>query len=175
MRDLFQTLKRAIIWLLEQAVIVTVAMLVLDVLWGVFTRFLMDSPSRWTEEVATFLLIWVSLLGAAVAFDRQEHLGVDYFVQKLDLASQRILRMVVQLVVFTFVAAAMVYGGYVLVSETLQSGQLTPALEIKMGYVYLAVPVSGMFIMLTCLERMVELLTEHGRITEDSTNPGEAL
>lgn len=175
MRDSFRTSKQAVIWLLEQAVIVAVAILVLDVLWGVFTRFLLDSPSRWTEEVATFLLIWVSLLGAAVAFDRQEHLGVDYFVKKLDPTAQLILRIVVQLVVFAFAAAAMVYGGYVLVSETLQSEQLTPALEIKMGYVYLAVPVSGLFIMLSSLERIFALIFEDETVTEDSANTDEAI
>lgn len=174
MLNLFLKTKRAVKWLLEQTVIVAVAILVLDVLWGVLTRFLINSPSRWTEEVATFMLIWVSLLGAAVAFDRQEHLGVDYFVKKLDLTSQLILKVVVQIVVFTFVGAAMVYGGYVLVSETLKSGQLTPALEIKMGYVYLAVPVSGMFIMLSCLERIVEVLAGQELATEDTTNQGEA-
>lgn len=174
MWDLFQAFKRVVNRLLEQAVIVAVAILVLDVLWGVFTRYLLDSPSRWTEEVATFLLVWVSFLGAAVTFDRQEHLGVDYFVKKLDSAAQLILKIVVQFVVLAFVGAAMIYGGYVLVSETLKAGQLTPALEIKMGYVYLAVPVSGLFIMLSCLERIVELLTGQEQTTEDSTNTGEA-
>ena len=109
-----------------------------------------------------------------MTFDRQQHLGVDYFVKKLDPAAQLILTVVVQLVVIAFVGAAMVYGGYVLVSETLQSGQLTPALEIKMGYVYLAVPVSGLFIMLSCLERIVELLSGQELASEDSTNTGEA-
>ncbi len=174
MWDLFQAFKRAVNRLLEQAVIVTVAILVLDVLWGVFTRYLLDSPSRWTEEVATFLLVWVSFLGAAVTFDRQEHLGVDYFVKKLDPAAQLILKIVVQLVVLAFVGTAVVYGGYVLVSETLQSGQLTPAPEIRMGYVYLAVPVSGLIIILSCLERIVESLSGQELAAEDSTNTGEA-
>jgi TRAP-type C4-dicarboxylate transport system permease small subunit len=68
-------LKAALVRLLEWIVIVVVAALVLDVLWGVFSRFVLRSPSRWTEEVATILLIWVSLLGAAVAFGRNEHWG----------------------------------------------------------------------------------------------------
>ncbi len=174
MWDLFRRSKQAVIWLLEQAVIVAVAILVLDVLWGVFTRFVLDSPSRWTEEVATFTLIWVSLLGAAVAFDRQEHLGVDYFVKKLDPTAQLILAVVVQLVVLVFAASAMVYGGFELVTKTLNSEQLTPALEMKMGYVYLAVPLSGLFIMLSCLERILELLFGQELAAEESTNSGEA-
>ena len=152
--------KQAVVWLLERLVILTVAILVLDVLWGIFSRVL-GSPSRWTEELATYLLVWVALLGAAVAFDRQEHLGVDYFVKKLDAQSQRLLAIVGQLVVLGFATAAMVYGGFVLVLDTLDSGQLTPALQIKMGYVYLAVLISGVFTVLSCLERIGELLLRY--------------
>ena len=167
MRNQLIALRHKLSWLLEQAVILAVATLVLDVLWGVCTRFMLGSPSRWTEEVATFLLIWVALLGAAVAFGRREHLGVDYLVKKLDPATQVLMEVVAQIVVIAFAAAAMIYGGYVLVSETLQSGQVTPALGIRMGYVYLAVPVSGVFIVLFCLEQISELLA--GRDSNDES------
>ena len=150
-------IKQQITWLLEQFVVLIVAALVLDVLWGVCTRFILGTPSRWTEEVATFLLIWVSLLGAAVAFSRDEHLGLDYFVKKLDTDAQRLLAVIVQGLIIAFATSVMVFGGYVLVAETLRAGQVTPALGIKMGYVYLAVPVSGIFIIVFSLERIVEL------------------
>jgi TRAP-type C4-dicarboxylate transport system permease small subunit len=146
---------------LEWVVIVLVACLVLDVLWGVCSRFVLQAPSRWTEEVATTLLIWVSLLGAAVAFSRKEHLGVDYLMNRFDPAARRLMAIVGQLLIIFFAAAVMIYGGYVLVSETLKAGQVTPALGIRMGYVYVAVPVSGVFITLFGLERIVELGTGH--------------
>lgn len=145
-------------WLLEQCVVVIVAALVLDVLWGVFSRFILGAPSRWTEEVATFLLIWVAFLGAAVAFSRDEHLGLDYFVKKLDKEAQWLLALIVQSLVIAFTTAVMIFGGYVLVSETLKAGQVTPALGLRMGYVYLAVPLSGLFINLFSVERVAELL-----------------
>jgi len=162
-------LKQSLEKLLEFAVIAVVGALVLDVLWGVCTRFLLNSPSRWTEEVAIMLLIWVSLLGAAVAFGRGQHLGVDYFVKKLDPSAQRLMAGVVQLVVMAFATLAMVYGGYMLVTETFQSGQLTPALGIKKGYAYLPVPISGVFILLFCGENFLELIRgKSENIVEDN-------
>jgi TRAP-type C4-dicarboxylate transport system permease small subunit len=183
MRNRLVALRHKLAWLLEQAVILAVAALVLDVLWGVCTRFVLGSPSRWTEEVATFLLIWVALLGAAVAFGRREHLGLDYFVKKLDPSAQLLMSMVGQIIVIAFATSAMTYGGYVLVTETLQSGQVTPALGIKMGYVYLAVPISGVFIVLFCLEQIAELLADcdlRENLTEQSpashrSESGEAV
>jgi TRAP-type C4-dicarboxylate transport system permease small subunit len=159
-------IKNALVRLLEWIVIIVVAALVLDVLWGVLSRFALRWPSRWTEEMATILLIWVSLLGAAVAFGRNEHLGIDYLVKKFDPSARRLMAIVVQGIVAVFAGAVLVYGGYVLVSETLRAGQVTSALGIRQGHVYLAVPISGAFILLFCLERIVELIL--GRAGDDS-------
>ena len=58
-----------------------------------------------------------------------------------------------------FASAVLLWGGYVLVSKTVASGQLSPALNLNMGYVYLAVPISGAFIVLFCVENIVEILS----------------
>ena len=50
------------------------AALVLDVLWGVISRYVLGSQSRWTEELAIYLLVWVSLLGATLVFRERAHL-----------------------------------------------------------------------------------------------------
>jgi len=140
---------------LEVAVMVVMALLVLDVLWGVVSRFLLGEQARFTEEVATYLLIWVSLLGASVAFEAGEHLGVDYFVGLLERSTRPLVSVLINLTVAFFAGMVMVYGGYVLVSRTLASNQLSPAMEIPVGYVYLAVPISGLFILLFCAENIV--------------------
>ncbi len=158
--------------ILEVAVILLVATLLFDVLWGVMSRFLLNSPSRWTDELATILLIWVSLLGACVAYRAKAHLGVDYFVGKLDISVQRWVELFVNLIVAFFAIAVMVIGGYILVVKTLQDGQMSPSLGIKIGYSYLAVPISGIFITLFCLENIIENLTDKtdATIVEKSHN-----
>jgi len=150
-------LKLLLTRVLEWAVILIMAALVFTVLWGVFSRFVLAEPSRWTEELATFLLTWVALLGAAVGFSRQQHLGVDVLVNLLDPAARRLVALVVQLLILLFSCAVMLWGGYVLVSETLSSGQTTPALGLRMGYVYLAVPISGLFFVLFTTEQLIEV------------------
>jgi TRAP-type C4-dicarboxylate transport system permease small subunit len=162
--------KRIVDRLLEFLLMVSVATMTLVVLWGVLTRFVVGDPSHWTEEVATNLLIWVALLGAAVAFSRQEHLGLDYFVLKLDPQAQRGVAILGQLAVLTFAASAMIYGGYVLASETFAAGQVTPVMGMKMGHVYLAVPLSGAFICLYSVERIVDLVQGKGSIVTPATS-----
>ncbi|MEQ8848908.1 TRAP transporter small permease [Botrimarina sp.] len=131
------------------------AALVLIVLWGVFTRFVLSAASWWTEESARLLLIWLTMLGGAAAWARAEHLGVDYFAQKLHPDAQRLVALTVELFVIAFAASVLVYGGVVLVAETLRMGQTTAALEVPMGLVYLAVPLGGAGIVLFSLERAI--------------------
>jgi TRAP-type C4-dicarboxylate transport system permease small subunit len=143
---------------LEVLVMLVVAILVLDVLWQVFTRLVLRDPSTITEELATFMLIWVALLGAAVALGRGAHLGIDYFVGKLPARARVFTEVIVFLVVAAFSVLVMVVGGIDLVSSMLELGQESPALRVKMGYVYLAVPISGFFLTLYAVIGLVERL-----------------
>jgi TRAP-type C4-dicarboxylate transport system permease small subunit len=141
---------------LEALVAVVMAVLVVDVIWQVFTRYVLRAPSSWTEELATFLMIWVALLGASVGLNRGAHLGIDYFVQKLPAR----WRLLTEVLVFTctglFSLLALTIGGATLVVRTLHLEQVSPALGIRMGYVYLALPISGFFLTLYSAQFLVE-------------------
>ncbi len=146
--SLLATLKRILDRSLEVLVMAVVAVLVLDVLWQVFTRFILNHPSTWTEELAVFMLIWVSLLGAAVALNRGAHLGIDYFVGKLPGRARLWTEVFVFFCIAVFSLFVMIIGGIDLVASNLELGQQSPALGVEMGYVYLAVPISGFFLTL---------------------------
>ena len=143
---------------LESLVMVVVAVLVLDVLWQVFTRFILNDPSTWTEELAVFMLIWVSLLGAAVALGRGAHLGIDYFVGKLPPRARVTTEVFAFFCIAAFSLLVMVVGGIDLVASTLQLEQISPALGVPMGYVYLAIPISGFFLTLYAIVGLAERL-----------------
>jgi TRAP-type C4-dicarboxylate transport system permease small subunit len=145
---------------LEVLVMVVVAILVLDVLWQVFTRLVLRNPSTKTEELATFMLIWVALLGAAVALGRGAHLGIDYFVGKLPVRTKVFTEVIVFLCVAAFSFLVMIVGGIDLVASMLDLGQESPALRIRMGYVYLAVPISGFFLTLYAVIGLVERVAQ---------------
>jgi TRAP-type C4-dicarboxylate transport system permease small subunit len=149
-------LKKVLDRSLEVLVIVVMAVLVLDVLWQVFTRLVLKNPSTWTEELAIFLLVWVALLGAAVALGRGSHLGIDYFVGRLPLRIRLATEVFVFFAVAVFSLLVMIVGGIDLVASNLELGQVSPALGVKMGYVYLAVPISGFFLTLYAVIGLVE-------------------
>ena len=162
---LVKSIKNLLDRLLEGLGMIVVAVLVVDVLWQVFTRFVIKKPSTWTEELAIFMLIWVSLLGAAVALGRGAHLGIDYFVGKLPEKTRVGTEVFVFLSVSLFSLLVMLIGGIDLVRSTLEMGQESSALRVKVGYVYLAIPISGFFLTLYGLIGLVERLGAlgHGR------------
>ena len=145
---------RALGWL----AIVVFLILVLDVLLGVFSRRILGDQIRWTEELARFLLVWVSFLGGAIAYIDDKHLGVDLLVERLHPQARRYSRVLVHGLVFAFAFLAMGLGGTKLVIDRFDAGQLLPALQIDKAWFYLAVPISGYLIALFALGNVISMV-----------------
>ena len=162
MLDRLIKIKAALVKVLEAVVMILMAVLVLDVVWQVITRLASNipkeivviNPSRWTDELAVMLMIWVALLGASVAYARKGHLGVDYFVGKLPGRVKIATEMGVYTLVTIFAIICMVYGGVIFVMENTR--QMSPALNIPMGAVYIAIPISGFFFLMISIESFIE-------------------
>lgn len=133
---------------LEPVLIALVSIMVLNVLWQVFTRFIMKSPSSYTEELARYLLVWVGLLGASYAVGRRMHLAIDVLTMKLTGRRKHLSELFIEFFIFAFALGVVFIGGINLVSLTLQLQQISAALQVKLGYVYLALPLSGFLMML---------------------------
>lgn len=118
--------------------------LVITVIWQVFTRYVLQSPSTFTDELSRFLLIWVSLLGAAYASGKNRHLAIDLLPSKLNQSNQRRLKILINALIILYAVSVMVAGGSWLAYVT--ANQLSPSLGLSMGYVYSVVPLSGLFV-----------------------------
>ncbi len=141
---------------LAVALMILMAANVLNVLWQVFTRFVLKDPSSFTEELARYLLIWVGLLGASYAAGKKMHLAIDIVLQTLSRGPRKWIEMLIQVFIFLFSLLVMVIGGIRLVAITLTLNQISAALRIKLGYVYLALPLSGLLIMFYAAHFFVE-------------------
>lgn len=144
----------------EWALVATVAIMTLNVLWQVFTRFVLQNPSSYTEELARYLLVWLGLLGAAYAVGKKLHLAIDLLPRKLTGRKKLLLEIVIQALIFVFAATVMLSGGTGLVGLTLMLNQVSAALQIKLGYVYLILPLSGALMMFYTGTYIIEHLRE---------------
>lgn len=130
---------------LSKVVVAVMALMVINVLWQVFSRFILNDPSSFTEELARYLLIWVGLLGASYVSGQRLHLAIDLLGQKISGKKKIILGIFIESCVFLFAVVVMIIGGYKLASITLQLHQISAALQLPLGVVYSVVPVSGVF------------------------------
>jgi TRAP-type C4-dicarboxylate transport system permease small subunit len=139
-------IKKHVDKVIEYLLVILMAVMVLNVLWQVFSRFILNSPSSFTEELARYLLIWVGLIAAGYVAGRKMHLAIDYLVNKFSDSIKRKIELVTNLIIILFALFVMVIGGFNLVSLTVYLEQISSALQIQLGYVYLAVPISGLLI-----------------------------
>jgi TRAP-type C4-dicarboxylate transport system permease small subunit len=144
--------------ILEWSLIVLMGANVLNVLWQVFSRFILKDPSSFTEELARYLLIWVGLLGASYASGHKMHLAIDVLVERLKGKSRSLAELIIQSLVFLFALFVMVIGGLRLVTVTLTLNQISASLQIKLGFVYLVVPLSGALIMFYAFVSIIDTI-----------------
>lgn len=130
--------------------IVLSSFLVACVVWQVFSRYVLNAPSTTTDELARFLFIWVGLMGAAYTLGQKRHLAIELIEQMLENKPTKlgVLRLVINIVSVIFASVIMIYGGGKLMLQILASGQVSPALNLQMGYVYSAIPLSGVFMLI---------------------------
>ncbi|HHB51777.1 MAG TPA: TRAP transporter small permease [Saprospiraceae bacterium] len=140
-------MRQKIDYLLERLLIILMSILVLDVLWQVCSRYLLNSPSSFTDEMAGFLLIWVGLMGAAYVSGKNEHLAIDFFAKKLSEKRQRIIQYGIQIAIIFFAISTLIIGGSWLVYTRFYLSVKSSSLSIPLGFVYLVLPISGLLIL----------------------------
>jgi len=157
-----KTLTGIITRILASALVLLMAVMVLDVTWQVFTRFVLRDPSEYTEELAGFMLIWIGLLGASYAYFVKAHLGIDVLTSKLSGTKKQVSEILVAAIVFLFALFILVIGGWRLVDLTFTLKQISAVMGIPMGYVYLVLPLTGLLFMYYSVYFIVEALKRNG-------------
>ncbi len=150
--NLRKSVDNVLFWIL----VILMAIITINVLWQVASRYLVRSPSNFTDEVARYMLIWISLLGASYVTGKKLHLAIDILPARLQGVKQRRLNVFINLVVAIFAFFVMVWGGVKLVYITLVLGQISPALGLPLGYVYSVLPLSGLIIIYYSIANLYE-------------------
>lgn len=136
---------------LELLLAAFMTIMIIAVVWQVFTRFVLQDPASFTDELSRYLLMWIGILGGAYTYSIKRHLALEILSTRLSQKGKDILSILIHLIILAFAAITMIYGGGEIVATTLKHGQISPGImlfgeNLKMGYVYLVVPLSGILI-----------------------------
>ena len=132
---------------LGKTLVLIMSVMVINVLWQVFTRYVTGNPSSFTDELARYLMIWIGILGAAYVSGRNLHVAIDILPLRQNEKTQKKLKIIVTILVILFVLFAFVIGGVRLVYISYVLGQQSPALQVPLALVYIIIPISGLLIM----------------------------
>ena len=146
--------------------VVLMSVIVLDVLLQVVSRYLFQSPLGFTDELAAYLLIWVGLLGAAYATGARQHLAIDLISHKFNTNQQKYLEVIISVCIAAFTISVLVVGGSRLVYTSFLFGQISAAMELPLGYVYLVVPLSGILIVYYVIDNTIIFLKTLDQLTQ---------
>ena len=118
----------------------------------VILRYCFNTGLSWSEELVRFIFVWATFLGGAIGVKEHIHIGVDVLVNLLPPHLRRFADTLVYLIVFAFGLFLICAGTPVV---TMTHSQLSPAIMMPMSWVYIAIPVSGFFVMVYSVAEIV--------------------
>ncbi len=121
----------------------------------VFFRYVLNHSLFWSEELARFLLVWLTFLGASCAYYRNLNPGVDLLYSKLSLKLQKISIIITHLVSMALFIIMIIFGIKFAFFIHLQ---ISPALQIPKWIVLSIIPISGVILTIHALNSLLEEL-----------------
>lgn len=131
-------------------------MMVALTVWQVVTRYLLKSPSAWSEELVSYLFAWMSLLGASLVTSERGHMNIPIVVDHMGPGLQKGFHIFAEVVAFAFSAIILLYGGAKIAN--LAMGQMTSGLGVPIGIFYVVMPLCGVLNMIYTTLNVIEIL-----------------
>ncbi len=159
-----KTLEQAVMAVNRWALIVLLAAMSLIIFINVLGRYFIGQALPWAEEVARHMMIWLTFLGAGPVLRYGGHIAVENLQDSLPRAWAIALRALIALLLLAFFVF-LVRWGLLYVERT--QYQTTAATQISFAYIYAAMPVGGLFLILHFLFIVRDYVLER-RFASDS-------
>ncbi|TFV30947.1 TRAP transporter small permease [Bradyrhizobium frederickii] len=125
------------------------------VFYQVFGRYVLNSSPTWTENLALVLILYVTLIGAAVGVRDAGHIGMDSLLVMLPDHAREKIEIVIHVLVAVF-GIAMAYNGWILGSSV--GTVKIPNLGLPEVIRYVPLIASGLLIVSFSIEHIMALL-----------------
>lgn len=145
-------LNRVVGW----AMALCLAVMTVLITWQVFARFVVGNSLTFSEEVSRFLMIWMTMLGAAYAARQGSLLAVDLVPELLRGTTRLVVAMVAHVVSIVFYVVLAVYGWQIAQAVAFQNA---PATGVSMFWPMFALCVGGVLCAINTVTLIVEELT----------------
>lgn len=144
--------------ILEGILAMLVAAMVFGCIWQVATRFLLNNPSKYTEEFLRYALIWLTMLGVPYAYGKDKHLSIHIITKTFTPKGNLSVRIFTEILVSIVSVFVMIGGGWLVTANS--AGQISPAMQIPMQVYYICVPISGLLMIVYSVCRLIGFIKQ---------------
>ena len=110
----------------------------------------------WSEELARYLMIYMVYVGTSIGVKRCSHIAVEVIMDRCPPTVQKVVELLVDLLMIAAFVILCVYGMKIVDITMMQK---SPAMQIKMGYVYMSMVLGGALMLLHCVNNMINTIT----------------
>lgn len=137
-----------------------IALLVIFLSLAVISRYLFDVGLVWSDEAARLMFVWIVFIGFAIGVRHRAHIGVEWFVDLLPPGIRRAVTLIQDAALLVF---SVFFFWQSIVTVRFSFIQMLPALEVSIAWLYMAVVVAGVLMILYCAANLWDTL--RGRST----------
>jgi len=143
---------------LEGIMIVLVGAMVIGCSWQVITRFVLNNPSKYTEEFLKYALIWLTMMGTPYTYGQKKHLAITFITGRFKPKNLAFTKSMITLSILALSIGIFIIGGILVTVNS--RGQVSPAMQMPMEFYYIGLPIAGVLMVLYCLEQLSEYVRE---------------
>jgi len=121
---------------------------------NVVARYIFNWGVPWADELVRYEIVWMVFIGGSVAARMGIHIGIDILATFSPKQIRPVILLVINAISLTFCLFLVIMGSD-LVAQTKMFGQVTPALQIPMWVVQMAIPVGGALMALRFFQRLI--------------------
>lgn len=136
--------------------VIIICIICFAIIFQVSSRFLLKVPLSWTEEVSRFSLIWLTFIAASLALRDNGHFAVDVISHRLSPKHNKYYQVGILLFMLSYLVVLFKTGITLVPVAHMQE---SPALDIRMSYVYLAIPCGAALMIINILLKIHGLAT----------------
>ena len=134
--------------------------LVFVIMYEVISRYLFNSPTRWSNEISQYLLVAVVMLGGAYCLADNEHVNVDIFYRNFTWRTRAFVEILTFFMVISFVTAIVWKGGEVCYDALIQGKRSQTIFAMPLFPSMVLVPIGAILIGLQSLARALRAVIQ---------------
>ncbi len=134
---------------------ITMTLMVVIVFAQVVGRYVFNYSFSWSEEIARFLMVWITFAGSAYAFRMGAHIGVTVIVDRLPPGMALYVKLLARVLTIVFFMVLGYYGWHHTMEQYLM-GQLAPATRIPVAIPYSAVPIGSLLVIIRLIDQAIQ-------------------